>query len=179
MLTTALFFMANISGTKITPVIFTEPLMFRVILYSLTEFLVFVLFFWKKVKHDKLFWFIIITKLVCTLLLNNGKSEFIYKTSPPLVFYTMLLLIGHMNGITIDKLKHSLKAKLLTAVICIGAFTPGIEMLRTVKNTSAVIQKESKDPFLSGGLDSVFHPNSCYENFIGSDTSLFYKYFER
>jgi len=179
MLVVALFFMANASETKITPVSFNEVLMFRIIFHLFIEFGVFYLFLYKKIKHDKIFLVILATKFIFTLLLNDGKSEFIYKTSVALVFYTMLLIMGVSTKINLDNIKRSWKVKLLIAVMVIGAVTPAFEIIRTVTNTVAVVQNKSEDKFLSDGLHSAFEPNACYDNFIGSDDSVFYRYIMR
>ena len=165
------FYLTNraVNRTQLLP--FSAQNMGDFFLFLFVEFLVFMPFLWKRTKRDIDFWVLFLTMGMGSFVVLGNDYDFAWRTCIPFAFYLLLLMMEEVREMD----KKSLKYKLLVAVLLLGAITPTMEMLRSGEQTARVIVGRSRESLLSGGLESVFHENGCYDNFIGSEDTFFFQ----
>ena len=172
MLVLGLYYVSNRAVSNLSILPFTAENMGKFWFYLSIEFAVFIPFLWKRIRRDASFWCLFLTTVVCSFIRLGNDHDFAWRTCIPFAFYLMLLMMEEVQNMN----PRALRGKLLLAVFVLGAFTPGMEMLRVAEQTGRVFIGRSHEPFLSGGLKSVFDENDCYDNFVGSGDSFFFVY---
>lgn len=172
----ALFYLANNALGSRSFISLDRHIILRFIFYILIEFVIFMPFIWRKIRSNVQFWLLFIVTMICSFISLNGGHDFAARTSIPLAFYIMLMVIhslNSMNGLT------SIKAKILIAILCVGALNPISEFGRTIINTEWIITHKKNESFLSDELKTVFDDNPCYDNFVATGESFFNKYLRK
>ena len=146
----------------------TDNLFLKYIFYIIFEFLVYLIFIYKKNKHDVILNILIVVSAFLPFITMGSSFDFAARTSIPLAFYIMLLVMKEFQN-TSKKIKIG-----LIIVLCLGSITPLTEMVRTFNNEKGVLRHEYSSR--SDSLDSVFTPNECYNNFVADTSSIFFKY---
>lgn len=171
------FYKSNVAAGQISLLPFSLKMLYLFSLYLVFEYLVYIIFIYKRIARDKTFFILFFTMMICSFITLGEGSDFGWRTCIPFSSYLMVLVMREM---VVFYDKGEIKHKLLIIVLAIGAVTPLLEINRTISHT--IFHKNSPDPFLSDGLDSVFEkmPNGGrYVNFIGNSDSFFFKYIMR
>jgi len=172
----ALFYKSNMSVNRVGIIPITTQNISLLIFYLIIEYGIFMIFIYKKIKNDCLFWVLMITMIICSFVTMGIGSDFAWRTCIPATFYLMLLIMREVSvAFDIKRLKYIL----LTAVFLIGSITPNLEIFRTIKKTSVITLKHQNETFRSDGLQSVFIDNICYTNFVGKEDAFFNKYLRK
>lgn len=170
-----LFFLSNIAVGEINILNINITIVFKYLCYIFFEYIVYLVFIYKKNDRNPILNILIITTFVLPFICLGTSYDFAWRTCIPLSFYIMLLIMKTFQDSDVNK-----KIKIfLIIILCLGAITPLTEIIRTVKNEVLVIKGDIKAR--SDSLTSIFEKefNECYENFIGETDSLFYKYISK
>ena len=174
----ALYYMSNAAVQKVGFAFSDRNDVVKFILFLLSEYVVYLILIFKNAKRDRVLIVLLLTMLICSFVQLGNSSDFAWRTCIPSSFYLMLLVMKEV----LDKTERkSWKRMLLYAVILFGCITPLLEFTRTTEHTIAFYSgsKSDEDSLTSNGLKSVFDENVCYDNFIGTQDSIFGKYIER
>lgn len=167
-----LFYMSNIAANKVDLLEINQSTMFSYIMYVVFEFLIYILFIYRNNRKDMILNILIIVTLLLPFIKMGNSYDFARRTCIPLAFYIMLLIMKELQNGDMQKWKRIA----LIIVICLGAVTPMTEMIRTVKMEQKVLARGIEAR--SDKLPSCFQKkgNECYDNFIATTDSIFYKY---
>lgn len=170
-----LFFMSNIAASKMAILPINSHTMFRYFMYILFEFIIYILLIYKNNYKNPILNILIIVTFILPFIKMGNSYDFARRTCIPLAFYIMLLIMQELEKKEIGQWKKII----ITIVICLGAITPITEIIRTINMEKLVLQ--GKISARSDALVSVFEKegNECYENFIATTDSIFYKYLAR
>ncbi len=173
-LVVALFYSTNNSANQISLLPFSLGVLIRFLLYMVTEYICYLVFIYRFNKNDVGLRVLFITNCFLPFLVMGKDYDFAWRTCIPLSFYLMLLVIKALNE---DGASTKVKACLLV-MLCFGAITPVNEMIRTVRKESCIISRNINENPRSDSLNSIFDKenNPCYNNFIGSTDSFFFRY---
>ena len=174
MILVSLFFM---SGNAVNTIWFF-PLDFGVIrgilIFLTLEFFVFFPFMWPQIRKNFGYWTIFVTTVLFSFVVLGKCCDFAWRTSIPLTYFTMLLILRELVEL---KNMRTVKVIYLIIILAVGAFTPVMEMMRTVSKTKHIIQGDIQEPLISDGLSSVFDSNNSLKDlFVGSKDSFFIDY---
>ncbi|MGI5972056.1 MAG: hypothetical protein ACOX7P_10115 [Oscillospiraceae bacterium] len=176
MIIISLYFMSNRSANVRHFLPLDAKAVLKFILYLATEYGVYLFFVYRDAKEDVLFRIFFIVMVVCSFIVVGHYYDFAWRTCIPTAFYLMLMVMRHVVH---DRETQKWKKRLLLVVFLVGCFTPGMEMIRTVRHTAICYSAGQYSELTSGGLDSVFDDSYFYDNFIGSGDSAFNKYLMR
>ena len=166
----ALFMKSNDSAGNIGILLPSGTLFIEYLCYIIFEFLVYLIFVYRKNKNDAILNILIIVSAILPFITMGNSFDFAARTSIPLAFYIMLLVMKEFQDKSTSK-----KIKIgLIIVLCLGSVTPMTEMIRTFNNEKGVLRHEYSSR--ADSLDSVFTKNECYTNFVADTSSIFFKY---
>jgi len=170
-----LFFMSNIATSRIGILPINSATLLKYAIYMICEFIIYLLFVYPSNRKDMVLKILILVTVLAPFITLGNSYDFAYRTCIPLAFYIMLLVMKELE----NKKAKEWEKTLLIIVICIGAITPVTEMIRAWNmNKMAVagyIQTRSDE------LPTAFQKenNECYENFMATTDSIFYRYLAR
>jgi len=168
-----LFFKSNIAVNKISILPLDKITILKFIFYYILEYGVFLIFLVKNNKNNFMLHILSLSTIITSFIVMGNSYDFAWRTCIPLAFYIMLLIIKK-----IDDTNTNSKIKLcLILVLIVGSITPLLEIERTLIETYSY--SKNNIPFRSDKLNSVFDQNPCYDNFIGSTDTLFFKYLSK
>ena len=167
-----LFYMSNIAANKVGILDINSETMFSYVMYIVFEFLIYIIFIYKNNRKDMILNILIIVTFLLPFIKMGNSYDFARRTCIPLAFYIMLLVMKELQNKDAQKWKRIA----LIVVICLGAVTPMTEIIRTVDMEQQVLA--GKIEARSNKLSSCFKKkgNECYDNFIATTDSIFYKY---
>ncbi len=146
----------------------------RFLAYAALEYGVYLIFLPRELKRDRILQILLATTALTSFFVMGSSYDFAWRTCMPLAFYIGLLLLKRLSE---GEMPFRGALALFATVFLIGSMTAGMELLRVAVNTvSSLIENE---PLLSDELSSIFLPNECYGNFVGSADSLFFRVFAR
>ena len=167
-----LFYMSNIAANKVGILDINSETMFSYVMYIAFEFLIYIIFIYKNNRKDMILNILIVVTFLLPFIKMGNSYDFARRTCIPLAFYIMLLVMKELQNKNAQKWKRIA----LIVVICLGAVTPMTEIIRTVDMEQQVLA--GKIEARSNKLSSCFKKkgNECYDNFIATTDSIFYKY---
>lgn len=168
----ALYYSSNIAVSKLDFLQLDVMTICLFAAYFMCEYGVYLWVIYPKNKKDPILTILLVTTVICSFVVMGDSYDFAWRTCIPFAFYIMLLVAKELNRIS----PKSIAGAFLVACLCIGAITPATEFLRTAHMEIKVIHGEENAR--SDSLTTVFtrENNECYENFIGSTESIFFKY---
>lgn len=166
---------SNIAVGKIGLLEINLDVIIRYLCYIFFEFIVYLIFIYKRHRKDCFLNILIITTFLLPFITLGDGYNFAARTCIPLAFYIMLLIMKDLQD---NNVSNKIKIGIVI-ILCLGSITPFSEMIRTTKSEIATIQYGLGTR--SDSLSSIFDRdnNACYENFIGDRDSIFYRYFSK
>lgn len=173
----ALYFMSNTAVQKIGISVKNAGDFVQLLLFLASEYVVYLVLIHKSIRRDGALIVLITTMIVYSFIQLGDSNDFAWRTCIPSTFYLLILVMKNILQ-KVEKLKW--KRVLLIIVILVGFITPLMEFVRTSEHTAAYYlgSKSNEDNLTSDGLKSVFDPSVCYDNFIGTQNSIFGQYLE-
>lgn len=144
----------------------------RYLMFILTQYLVYLIFVFRKNRKDPVFLILTISALVFPLYGMGQGFDFCMRTNIPFIIYLMVLFMQFMYD---DRVNRTLK-KWALGIFILGAVTPAFEIARTVKKTSHCWRHGKPVERRLTTDDSIFDDELIGPNFIGSDQSFFFRY---
>lgn len=174
----ALYFLSNAAVQKIGLSVKDGGDVIQLLLFLMSEYAVYLVLIQKTARKDGTLIVLLSTMVLCSFVHLGNSNDFAWRTCIPSAFYLMILVMKSL----LDKTERlQWKRAMLIAVILIGCITPLMEFVRTAEHTAAYYSgsKSDDDCLVSNGLKSIFDESICYDNFIGTQDSIFGKYLER
>lgn len=173
-LVVALFFKSNTSANNLSFLKFNGQNLGYFCLHFIFEYGIYLLLLYKYNKHDNILKILVITVICYSFIRLGTGNDFVMRTNIPLVFYLALLVMKQLQRTDVTK---TIKI-LLVIVLCIGAVTPITEHIRSIKNEIELVRKQGVETSRNEDLDTIFdkEKNECYDNFVASRDSIFFKY---
>lgn len=167
-----LFFMSNVAVSKIGLLDINSTTIFNYSMYVLFEFLIYIALIYKRNYKNPILNILIVVTLLLPFITMGNSYDFARRTCIPLAFYIMLLIMRELQ----EKDLSYFKKLIIITVLCFGAVTPLTEMMRTYNMEQQVLY--GKIEARSDSLPSAFQKegNECWDNFIATRDSIFYKY---
>ena len=176
-LVVAAYYASNAATGKLQLIDMNSKMVVHLVLFLITEFLVYLVFVFSDAKRDMTWWILFGTMIALSFIKLGISYDFAWRTCIPAAFYLMLLVMRYANNIT-DQARW--KKLLFLFVILLGCITPVTEVLRTTENTVNISLGKLDEPLICNNMQSVFDNTKdiCYENFIGKQDSFFAKYLQ-
>lgn len=168
-----LFFRTNNSAGKLSILpLDSKEVWIKFAIYLLTEFLCYLIILFRYNRHDIELKILFVTNCILPFLTIGKDYDFAWRTCIPLSFYLTLLVI---KGLHFDHLSKRAK-QCLVVMLCLGAFTPVNELMRTVYTEYAIVSGQLNEENRSNDLQTIFDEdvNECYSNFTASTDNYFY-----
>ena len=176
-LVVAAYYASNTAAGKLQLIDLNLKMVVHLVLFLITEFLIYLAFVFSDAKRDMTWWILFGTMIALSFIKLGGSYDFAWRTCIPAAFYLMLLVMRYAGKIGP---KARWKRLLFLFVILLGCITPVTEVLRTAENTVAIYLGKSNETLISNNRQSVFDNTKdiCYENFIGKQDTIFARYLQ-
>lgn len=174
----AIYFFSNNNAGRINAegdYTLTEYL-YRLVLYLLTSYLIYLPFIWRRIRIDKIFWLLLATAVIIPLLRLNEETDLGVRVAIPLVSYLSAVILKTLY----DRWKVWTRLRRLCFIIvfAIGATWPACYCMYTcyksVQGMRAGVSLTAD--WLESCINSDHETNPCYDNFVSEGESAFTRY---
>ncbi len=179
----SVLFCGNSQGTTIHTVFQSEFQAYQIIVFILVWFIfsigIFLPFIWNDVAHDRIFWWLIITTILCSLPVpQNGMFDYGWKCTTAISLYVMLKVLKKVAFV--EWPLSDLKSKLFIAVIAIGVMSNCFIYKSMIDQYILYFQGHRDEVGRSKILIGKIFENDntrCYYNFVTDKETIYSLYF--
>ncbi len=178
----SIIFCGNSQGTTLHTVFQSGFPAYQIIVFILVWFIfsigIFLPFIWKETAHDKIFWWLIITTIICSLPVPpNGMFDYGWKCTTAISLYVMLKVLRKVASLGWPL--SDLKSKLFIAVIAIGVMSNCFIYKSMIDQYILYFQGHRDDVGRSKILIGKIFDNDtrCYYNFVTDKETIYSLYF--
>lgn len=178
----SVFYMGNSQGTEVHSLFQSEIPAYQVIWYIIGWFTfsigIFLPFIWNEVKHDKVFWWLIITTIICSMPAPpNGMFDYGWKCTTAMSLYVMLKVLQKVAEL--EWPLRSVKSKWFATVITIGILSNCFIYKSMLDKYILYFRGERENVGRSSILIGKLFENTtrCYYSFVTDKETLYSQYF--